>query len=126
MADPVMDAYTQAYNASGQKVQAFGVIKSDGAVLWQSNNWSLEADAKSLVAAVQSKAASVIQNQVKYSTMRTSPESLVARSMQGNGILILAKVDNDKWVVAWAAHDAAPDSVYVDIDRAAKSLKGKI
>jgi hypothetical protein len=126
MSDPVMDAYTQAYNASGQMIQAFGVIRSDGAVLWQSNNWSLEADARNLVNAVSSKASSIIQNQVKYSTMRTSPESLVARSIQGNGILILAKIDADKWVVAWASPDAAPDGIYVDVDRAAKFLKGKI
>ncbi|MFW9918686.1 MAG: hypothetical protein ACFFED_03750 [Candidatus Thorarchaeota archaeon] len=126
MSDPVMDAYTQAYNTSGQMVQAFGVIKGDGSVLWQSNNWSLEADAKSLVAAVNNRAASVTQNQVKYSTMRTSPESLVARSIQGNGILILARIEGDKWVVAWASPDAAPDGVYVDVDRAAKSLKGRI
>jgi hypothetical protein len=121
-----MDAYTQAYNASGQMVQAFGVIKGDGTVLWQSNNWNLEADAKSLVSAVNNRASSVTQNQVKYSTMRTSPESLVARSIQGNGILVLAKIEGDKWVVAWAAADAAPDGIYVDVDRAAKSLKGKI
>lgn len=121
-----MDAYTQAYNSSGQMVQAFGVIKGDGSVLWQSNNWSLEADAKSLVAAVNNRAASVTQNQVKYSTMRTSPESLVARSIQGNGLLILAKIEDDKWVVAWASPDAAPDGVYVDVDRAAKALKGRI
>jgi len=126
MSDPVMDAYTQAYNASGQLIQAFGVIRSDGAVLWQSNNWSLEADARNLVNAVSSRASSIVQNQVKYSTMRTSPESLVARSIQGNGILVLAKIDDDKWVVAWAAPDAAPDGIYVDVDRAAKSLKGKI
>lgn len=126
MSDPVMDAYTQAYNASGQMVQAFGVIRSDGAVLWQSNNWSLEADAGVLVNAVANKATSITQNQVKYMTMRTSPESLVARNMAGSGILILARVDDDKWVVAWAAPDAAPDGVYVDVDRAAKSLKGKI
>ncbi|MHA1905909.1 MAG: hypothetical protein ACW98Y_01325 [Candidatus Thorarchaeota archaeon] len=126
MSDPVMDAYTQAYNASGQKVQAFGVIRSDGVVLWQSNNWTLEADAMTLVTAVANKASSVIQNQVKYMTMRTSPESLVARNLQGNGILVLARIDADKWVVAWAAPDAAPDGVYVDVDRAAKSLKGRI
>ena len=126
MSDPVMDAYTEAYNASGQMIQAFGVIKTDGSVLWQSNNWDLTADAKNLVAAVNSRAASVTQNQVKYSTMRTSPESLVARNTGGNGILVLAKIEGDKWVVAWAAADAAPDGVYVDVDRAAKSLKGKI
>ncbi len=126
MSDPVMDAYTQAYNASGQMVQAFGVIRGDGAVLWQSNNWDLSADAKDLVTAVNNRASSVTQNQVKYSTMRTSPESLVARNIQGNGILVLAKIEGDKWVVAWAAPDAAPDGIYVDIDRAAKSLKGKI
>ncbi|MHA1123627.1 MAG: hypothetical protein ACTSPC_12595, partial [Candidatus Heimdallarchaeota archaeon] len=90
--DPVMDAYTQAYNASGQMIQAFGVIKADGSVLWQSNNWDLSADAKALVAAVAGKAASIIQNQVKYSTMRTSPESLVARSVAGNGVIVLAKI----------------------------------
>lgn len=126
MSDPVMDAYTQAYNSSGQMVQAFGVIRADGAVLWQSNNWNLEADARNLVSAVSSRASSVTQNQVKYSTMRTSPESLVARSMQGNGILVLARIEDDKWVVAWASPDAAPDGIYVDVDRAAKSLKGRI
>ncbi len=126
MSDPIMDAYTQAYNASGQMVQAFGVIRSDGTVLWQSNNWSLEADAGILVNAVANKATSITQNQVKYMTMRTSPESLVARNLSGNGILVLARIDADKWVVAWAAPDAAPDGIYVDVDRAAKYLKGKI
>ena len=126
MSDPVMDAYTNAYNASAQMIQAFGVIKGDGSVLWQSNNWDLSADAKGLVSAVSSKAASIVQNQVKYSTMRTSPESLVAKSTAGNGIIVLAKIEDDKWCVAWAAAEAAPDGIYVDVDRAAKSLKGKI
>jgi hypothetical protein len=126
MSDPVMDAYTQCYNSSGQMVQAFGVVTAGGNVLWQSNNWDLSADAAALVSSASSGAASVTQNQVKYSTLRTSPESLVARNVQGSGILILAKIDGDKWVVAWAAAEAAPDGVYVDVDRAAKSLKGKI
>ncbi|MFW9806206.1 MAG: hypothetical protein ACFFFK_05705 [Candidatus Thorarchaeota archaeon] len=128
MSDPVMDAYTQAYNSSGNMVQAFGVISESGQVLWQSNNWDLTADATNLMSAVKSRAASVIQNQVKYSTMRSTPESLVARNVQGNGILILTKIDaaSDRWVVAWADAQAQPDGVYVDVDRAAKTLRGKI
>ncbi|MFX0107396.1 MAG: hypothetical protein ACFE7R_03865 [Candidatus Hodarchaeota archaeon] len=126
MSDPVMDAYTQAYNSSGQTVQAFGVITSSGQVLWQSNNWDLQADAAQLGRAVGSGAASVIQNQVKYSTIRTTPDSLVGRNVGGSGILILAKIEGEKFVVAWASAEAAPDQVYVDVDRAAKSLKGKI
>lgn len=121
-----MDAYTQAYNDSGNMVQAFGVITTAGQVLWQSNNWDLTADAAQLGRAVGSSAASVIQNQVKYSTIRTTPDSLVARNVQGSGILVLAKIEGDKFVVAWAAAEAAPDGIYVDVDRAAKSLKGKI
>ncbi len=126
MSDPVLDAYTKAYNDSGKMIQAFGVITGDGQVLWQSENWDLSAEAKTLVSAVTSRAASVMQNEVKYSTLRTSPESLVARNTGGNGTLVLAKIEGDKWVVAWAAKEAAPDGIYVDIDRAAKSLKGKI
>ena len=121
-----MDVYTKAYNDSGQMIQAFGVINTSGQVLWQSNNWDLSADAKGLVSAVTSNAASVMQSGVKYSTIRTSPESLVARNIQGNGLIVLAKIEGNKWVCAWAAADAAPDGIYVDVDRAAKSLKGKI
>jgi hypothetical protein len=126
MSDPVMDAYTKCYNDSGNMVQAFGVITTSGQVLWQSNNWDLTADAAQLGAAVASGAASVIQNQVKYSTIRTTPDSLVARNVQGSGLLVLAKIEGNKFVVAWAAAEAAPDGTYVDVDRAAKSLKGRI
>lgn len=121
-----MDAYTQAYEASGQMVQAFGVITTSGQVLWQSNNWDLTADAQELANAVGKGVASVTQNQVKYSTIRSSPESLVARSVSGNGTLVLAKIEDGKFVVAWASPDAAPDGIYVDVDRAAKALKGKV
>ncbi|MHA1483694.1 MAG: hypothetical protein ACTSPR_00070 [Candidatus Thorarchaeota archaeon] len=96
MGDPVMDAYTKAYNDSGKAIQAFGVVTGSGQVLWQSDNWDLGADAKGLVSAVTSRAASVIQNQVKYSTLRTSPESLVARNTGGNGTLVLAKIEGNK------------------------------
>ncbi len=126
MSDPVMEAYTQAYNNSGQLVQAFGVITTSGQVLWQSNNWDLTQDAPGLIAALTKGAPSVVQNNVKYSTLRTTPDSLVARNVAGNGILILSRIDSDKFVVAWAAPDAAPDQVYVDVDRAAKWLRGKI
>ncbi len=126
MSDPIMDAYTKAYNDSGQKIQAFGVITDDGRVLWQSNNWDLTQDAASLIAAARNGAPSVTQNQVKYSTLQSKPDSLVARSVAGHGILILAKIEGDKWVCAWAAPDAAPDQVFVEVDRAAKSLKGKV
>jgi len=121
-----MDAYTQVYNASGQMVQAFGVITTEGQVLWQSNNWDLTAEAQSLVSAISQGASSVTQNQIKYSTIRTTPDSLVARNVQGNGILLLARIDAVKFVVAWAAADAQPDLIYVDVDRAARSLKGRI
>lgn len=126
MSDPVMDAYTMAYNSSGNMVQAFGVITEGGQVLWQSNNWDLTADAGALMAAVKSRSPAITQNNVRYSTMRTTPESLVARNVQGNGVLILAKIEGEKWVIAWCAPDAQPDGVYVDVDRAAKTLKGKI
>ncbi|MHA1771230.1 MAG: hypothetical protein ACTSYL_06350 [Candidatus Thorarchaeota archaeon] len=126
MSDPVMDAYTQAYNDSGQLIQAFGVITTSGQVLWQSSNWDLTADAPGLGSAVVKGATSVVQNQVKYSTIRVTPESLVARSVAGNGTLVLAKIEGDKFVVAWADPSARPDQVYVDVDRAAKKLKGKI
>ena len=122
-----MDAYTMAYNNSGNMVQAFGVITEGGQVLWQSNNWDLTSDAGGLIAAIKSRSPSVTQNNVKYSTMRSTPESLVARNMQGNGFLIMAKIEGEKWVVAWGAPDATePDRIYVDVDRAAKTLKGKI
>ena len=78
------------------------------------------------MSAVKSKSPAITQNNVRYSTMRSTPESLVARNVQGNGILILAKIEAEKWVVAWVAPDAQPDGVYVDVDRAAKTLKGKI
>ena len=41
-------------------------------------------------------------------------------------VLILCKIQGDRWVVAWSAPDAQPDGVYVDVDRAAKTLIGKI
>ncbi len=126
MADPVMEAYTQAYNDSKEMVQAFGVITTSGNVLWQSDNWDLAEDATALGSAVKNNATSVVQNQVKYSTLRTTPDSLVARSVSGNGILVLAKIEGEKFVVAWADPNASPDGIYVDVDRAAKSLKGKI
>ena len=126
MADPVMEAYTQAYNDSNEMVQAFGIITTSGNVLWQSDNWDLTEDAAALGSAVKSSATSVVQNQVKYSTLRTTPESLVARSVSGNGILVLAKIEDEKFVVAWADPNASPDGIYVDVDRAAKALKGKI
>jgi hypothetical protein len=126
MSDPVMDAYTMAYNSSGNMVQAFGVITEGGQVLWQSNNWDLTADAGSLMSAVKAASPAVTQNNVRYSTMRSTPDSLVARNVQGNGIIILAKIEAEKWVVAWVAPDAQPDGVYVDVDRAAKTLRGRI
>jgi hypothetical protein len=128
MSDPVMDAFKQAIDSSGNMITAFGVITESGQVLWQSNNWDLTADAANLIAAVRSRSPSIIQNQVKYSTMRTTPESLVARSIGGSGILVLSKVDaaSDRWVVAWADPNAQPDGIYVDVDRAAKTLKGRI
>jgi hypothetical protein len=126
MADPVLDAYTQAYNSSGEMIKAFGVITASGQVLWQSTTWDLQADAAQLGRAVTTGAASVTQGSIKYSTIRTTPDSLVARNVAGNGTLVLAKIEGDKFVVAWAAAEAAPDGIYVDVDRAAKSLKGKI
>ncbi len=121
-----MDAYTKAYNDSGQMVQAWGVITTAGQVLWQSNNWDLTADAPQLAQAITRGATSVTQNMVKYSVLRKTDDSLVAKNMQGNGILILARIEGPKWVVAWASPDAQPDLVYTDVDRAARTLKGKI
>jgi hypothetical protein len=121
-----MEAYTKAYNDSGQQIQAFGVIGAGGQVFWQSSNWDLTADAAGLMGAATGNAPSVVQNQVKYSVIGRGPERLVARSVAGHGVLVMAKVDDDKWAVAWATAEAAPDAVHVDVDRAARSIKGKV
>ncbi len=126
MSDPVMEAYTLAYNESEQKIGAFGVITTSGEVLWQSDTWDLSADAKGLVAAVLGKAASVTQNQVKYVTLKSSPENIVARNVGGNGILVVALIEGDKWVCAWASADGVPNEIYFHVDKAARSLKGKV
>ena len=126
MSDPVMEAYTVAYNESEQKIQAFGVITANGEVLWQSDNWDLSADAKGLVAAVLGKAVSVTQNQVKYITLRSSPRDIVARNVGGNGILAIVLIEGDKWVCAWAAADATPEQIHFHVDKAARSLIGRV
>jgi len=110
---------------SNPKLQAFAVCK-DGRIIWQTSNWDLVTEAQDLAQAAESAAPSVRANGLKYSRISSSPESYLGVSGGNKGHFLMALVQGETWVMAWASADSIPELAIIDLSRTAIRLAGKV
>ncbi len=107
------------------KIQAFAVAK-DGAIVWQTENWNLIDDIKEIINAPQSAAGKVNAGGLKYKRVRSAQDFYIGSADSNQGHLLIVKINDSSWAVAWAESSAVPELTIIDVTKASIHLKGNI
>ncbi|MFX0044449.1 MAG: hypothetical protein ACFE8Z_01250 [Candidatus Hermodarchaeota archaeon] len=120
--DATIDNEWRMLYANNPKIQAFAVLK-DGEVIWITENFhGLIDSASDLAEAPTSMKEKIEINNVVYKRVTSSPETLVATADNSQGHLLMALVEGNIWVVAWATHDSIPELTVLDLSKTAVQL----
>ena len=107
------------------KIQAFAVLK-EAKILWQTSNWDLVSVSIELANAPGSAAPSVTINSVEYKRIKSNPTSYIATADKDQGHLLMAEIEKDTWVVAWATADSVPELAFIDAAKTAIQLMRRV
>jgi hypothetical protein len=107
------------------KLQAFAVAK-DGGIVWQTNNWDLLDDIKSILEAPKNASGSVTVSGVKYKRVRSAQDFYIGSADSDKGHLLVVKINDTSWAIAWAESSAVPELTIIDVTKTAIHLKGNI
>lgn len=107
------------------KIQAFAVAK-EGAIVWQTENWNLLKDIKSIILAPETAAGKVSANGVKYKRAKSTQDYYIGTAGSDEGHLLIVKINDSSWAVAWAESSAVPELTIIDLKKTAIHLKGNL
>ncbi len=107
--------------SNNSKIQAFAVTK-DGAIVWQTDNWDLVEDVNAIMNALTGDKSKVSVGGVKYKRVSSSADSYIATADDNKGHLLIVKIDEAAWAIAFAAHHAVPELSIIDVMKAAIQL----
>lgn len=124
MSSTIGNEWNQLY-ANNPKIQAFAVAKDD-TIVWQTENWDLVEDVKGIMKAIKGDKSKVSVGGVKYKQVSSSSESYLATSDADQGHLLIVKIDENVWAIAFASHTAIPELSAIDVKKTAVELKGHV
>jgi len=107
------------------KIQAFAVAK-DGVIIWQTENWDLTEDIKEIIDAPQKAVGKVTAGDIKYKRVRSGQDFYIGSADSNQGHLLVVKINDVSWAIAWAESSAVPELTIIDITKASIHLKGNI
>lgn len=107
------------------KIQAFAVI-TEADVLWQTDNWNVVEDVKSIIKAHKSAASKLTVAGVKYKRLSSSEDTYIASADKDDGHFLMARIDEKTWALAWADPTSVPELAIVDLTKSAIVLKDNV
>ncbi len=107
------------------KIQAFAVAK-EGEIIWQTENWNLLKDIKSIILAPETAAGKVSANGVKYKRTKSAQDYYIGTAGSDEGHLLIVKINDSSWAVAWAESSAVPELAIIDLTKTSIHLKGNL
>ena len=107
------------------KIQAFAVSKGKE-IVWQTENWNLLEDIEALLDAPKTAANKLTIGGVKYKRITSTQDSYIATSGENQGHLLMVRIDDMSWVIAWAEDSSIPELAIIDLSKAAIHLKGSV
>jgi hypothetical protein len=106
------------------KIQAFAIIKG-GDVVWQTSNWNLVEDTKTIIDAAMKGLDKISVGGITYKCMTSNQDSLIG-SAGDKGHLLVVKINDQSWAVAWAESKAVPELAMIDLKKSAVYLSGVV
>jgi hypothetical protein len=116
--------WNQLY-ANNPKIQAFAVAR-EGEIVWQTENWDLVEDVNAILKALKDDKSKVTVGEVKYKRISSSSDSYIATADDSKGHLLIVKIDEASWAIAFAAPHAVPELSIIDVTKAAIQLKNYV
>lgn len=111
--------------ANNPKIQAFAVAK-EGLIIWQTENWDLVEDVDAIMNAIKEDKSKVTVGGVNYRKGSSTDDSYIATADDNKGHLLLVKIDEEIWAIAFAAPHAVPELSVIDVIKSAIQLKGHV
>jgi hypothetical protein len=113
----ISEIWTELYSHNS-KIQAFAVLE-DNRIVWQTDNWNIVSDVDALLGAISLGKEDLTVGGVHYSTVASSHDDYVSTSPDKKGHLLMARVRDNLWYVAWATPDSIPSLTIIDLKYAA-------
>ena len=124
MSSTIENEWNQLF-ANNPKIQAFAVSK-EGAIVWQTENWDLVEDVNAIMKALKDDKSKVTVGAVKYKRISSSSDSYIATTDDNKGHLLIVKIDEASWAIAFAAPHAVPELSIIDVMKTAIQLKSHV
>jgi hypothetical protein len=124
LSSTIGNEWAQLYS-NNPKIQAFAVAK-DGAIIWQTDNWDLVEDVGVIMKAISGDKSNVTVGEVKYKKISSSDEAYLATAEKDQGHILITKIDENTWAIAFAIHTAIPELSVIDVKKTAVELKGHL
>ena len=124
MNETIGNEWNQLY-ANNPKVQAFAVSK-EGTIVWQTENWNLVEDVSVIIKVLEEDKSKVTVGGVKYKRVSSSADSYIATADDNKGHLLIVKIDEKVWGIAFATPTAVPELSIIDVTKTAIQLKGHV
>lgn len=113
----ISEMWTDLYSHNS-KIQAFAVLE-DNRIVWQTDNWNIVGDVDSLLGAISLGKEGLKVGGVYYHTVKSSHDDYISTAADKKGHLLMARVRDNLWFIAWAAPDSVPDLAIIDLKYAA-------
>ncbi|MFX1484516.1 MAG: hypothetical protein ACFFCP_15160 [Promethearchaeota archaeon] len=124
MSSTIGNEWNQLYS-NNPKIQAFAVAK-EGAIVWQTENWDLVEDVNNIMKVLKAEKGDVTVGGVKYKRVDSSADSYIATAEDDKGHLLIIRIDEKIWAIAFAAPHAVPELAAIDLTKTAVQLKGHV
>jgi len=124
LSSTIGNEWNQLY-ANNPKIQAFAVAK-DGVIVWQTENWDLVEDVNAIMKVLKDDKSKTSVGGVKYKRVSSSSDSYIATADDNKGHLLIVKIDEVSWAIAFTAPHAVPELSIIDVTKAAIQLKNHV
>ncbi|MHA1341971.1 MAG: profilin family protein [Promethearchaeota archaeon] len=105
-------------------VGAVAVIKSDGSIIFQTENWDLSSDVQSVLNAPKG-GTSINLLGIKYMIVENTPERIIGTNVTGKGHVIIAPFKGG-FLVTYILPQVGPRDVLFNVQQSAQKLNGLV
>jgi hypothetical protein len=106
------------------KIGAIAVLDNRGKVIYTTENWKVNGS--EVINSWRKKDASVTIQNVKYSTLQTTEERLIATNVSGKGHIVMSTVGDKALLIAYVLPQGDAQGSYADVCRAADQIRSAI
>ncbi len=94
-------------------------------IVWQTENWNLLEDIKQIVAAPKDAAGNISAFGVKYKRVTSTQDTYIG-STSNKGHLLIVRINEKGWAIAWAESTAVPELALIDLTKTAIHLSNDV